>query len=155
MHPFTRINRPYFDRQIYEVLRRPDMIDIAAHYSRQSSSALWVLEHNGRIIALVALDSQGHSSALVRHFYIDEQYIPSHVQDDLLSHAVEHAFESNPELEQITAPDSPFTPHLGQSLLATGFLLDADAATETVGLFRWKLGMLILHRGAWRKAHEG
>jgi N-acetylglutamate synthase-like GNAT family acetyltransferase len=130
------------------------MIDITAHYSRQSSSALWILEFNGRIIALVALDSEGHSSALVRHFYIDEQYIRSHVQDDLLSHALKHAFESNPELEQITAPDSPLTPHLGDSLRAMGFQLDENATSETIGVFRWKLGMRVLHRGVWKSAHK-
>ena len=147
-----RFNRPYFDKQIHEVLRRPDMIDVVAHYSRAPSSALWVLEFKDKVIALVAFDAQGHSTALVRHFYIDEQYIPSHVQDDLLSHAVKYAFESNPELERITAPDSPLTPHLRRSLRAVGFQLDTNAATETVGVFRWKFGMRMLDRAKWENA---
>ena len=153
------------------MLRRPDVVNLETHYSSSPSSGFWVLEFNGNIIGTIAVDAIPDSQpekppgkkgkakekkgatetsvALIRHFYVDEQYRRSGIQDDLLSHAVKHAFESNAALRQVKAADSPLTRYIRKSLQTGGFRLDQH--TETIGVFRWKLGMRVLEREEWEK----
>lgn len=91
-------------------------------------------------------------TALVRHFYVEESFRPSNIQDDLLKHAVDHAFNSDPKLERIEAADSPLVPYLRPCLRSAGFELDHH--TKKVGIFKWALGVRYLERGKWAKKSD-
>ncbi|TFK41108.1 hypothetical protein BDQ12DRAFT_424841 [Crucibulum laeve] len=153
------INRPYFDRQVQEVLRYPDMHNPSGYYSRSPASGFWILEYGGRFVGLISLDASPEvkpetstdksPSALIRHFYVDEPYRGSGIQDDLLAFAVKHAFDRDTSLEVIRAPDSPLKLYARKSLVAAGFVL--EDFTETVGILGWKLGTRILKRKDWER----
>ena len=155
-----RINRPYFEEQAQEVLRAPDLRDISAHYSHDPGSGFWLLEYGDQIIGLIAVDastkpdkssaskSKGKGkTATIRHFYVDEAYRVANIQEDLLEHAVKHAF-GDPKVERIEAFDSPLVPYLRACLRDAGFQLDHN--TKKVGLFRWNLGVRYLNRDEWK-----
>lgn len=173
-----RINRPFFEQQMRHVLLRADIPDISLYYARSPSSGFWILEYGERFVGLIGLNasrdstsnaiiaealatekrpkqslstSKGTSStATIRHFYIDEEYRSSEIQNDLLAHAVNYAFRASPALQSIQAMDSPLMLYARKSLQNAGFQLDHH--TEKVGIFGWKLGMRVLERGAWEKS---
>jgi hypothetical protein len=163
------VNRPYFEESTKKILHHPDMIDIQAYYAQYKASGLWILEYDKKSIGIIAIDANPESEsnpdakkrskkplsssvAVIRHFYVDEPYRPTQIQDDLLRHAVKHAFSSDPTLDRIEARDSPLTRYAQQSLKSAGFRLEQH--TETVGLFRWKLGTRVLERAEWKKSEE-
>jgi Acetyltransferase (GNAT) family len=173
----VRLNRPYFEKQLQDALQKPDVLNILGYYSRSASSGFWILEYGERFVGLIALDasfdstddetintktvtkkkrisnSKGTSpTATIRHFYIDEPFRTSGIQSDLLIHAVQHAFGSDPALRRIRAPDSPLVPYARGALRQAGFQLDQH--TEKVGLLGWKLGMRILEKADWKKADD-
>ncbi|KAJ6503496.1 hypothetical protein C8R47DRAFT_1106320 [Mycena vitilis] len=152
------INRPFFERLTQEALRAPDMkSDIVSHYSRSPASGFWILEYGEKFVGLIAIDASTSNSptpetATIRHFYIQEPYPASGVQEDLLSHALNHCFTSKPmrfNIQQIKAADSPLVPYARKALKEAGFVLENN--TETVGVFRWKLGMRTLGRDVWER----
>lgn len=145
-----RINRPYFEEQAQEVLRAPDLRDILAHYSRDPGSGFWLFEYGDQIIGFIAVDASNNSkgnTATIRHFYVDEPYRAANIQEDLLEQAVKRAF-SDPKVQRIEAFDSPLVPYLRACLRNAGFELDHN--TETIGLFRWNLGVRYLNRDDWK-----
>lgn len=137
------------------------MRDISAHYSRDPGSGFWLLEYGDQIIGFIAVDastkpdksssaskSKGKGiTATIRHFYVDEAYRVANIQEDLLEHAVKHAF-SDPKVERIEAFDSPLVPYLRACLRNAGFQLDHN--TKKVGLFRWSLAVRCLNRDEWK-----
>lgn len=150
-----RINRPYFEDQAQEVLRASDLRDISAHYSRDPGSGFWLLEYGDQIIGLIAVDASNKpdkssakgKTATIRHFYVDEPYRVTNIQEDLLEHAVKRAF-SDPKVQRIEAFDSPLVPYLRTCLQNAKFQLDHN--TKTVGLFRWSLGVRYLNKDEWK-----
>ena len=52
-----RLNRWGFEDRSAQVLRRPDMADIPAYYSRSPSSGFWVLQYGERFIGIIAVDA--------------------------------------------------------------------------------------------------
>ncbi|KAJ7361681.1 hypothetical protein DFH08DRAFT_844860 [Mycena albidolilacea] len=149
------INRPYFEDLTQAALRAPDMrASIKAHYSRSPASGFWIVEYGDKFVGLIAIDAsteddstkrpEAKTTATIRHFYVQEPYPAAGIQDDLLSHAVNHCFNKSTTVQQIKAPDSPLVPYARKSLKEAGFIL--EKTTETVGLFRWKLGMRSLQR---------
>ncbi|KAF8898688.1 hypothetical protein BD779DRAFT_1485120 [Infundibulicybe gibba] len=162
------INRPYFEKQVQDILRKPDIVDISTYYSRSPASGFWILNLNDIYVGHIALDASQDSmstevfskdssfpkmkkgtakEAMIRHFYVDEFYRRSDIQTDLLKFAVNHAFETDKHLQRIYATDSPLIPYARACLREAGFRL--EQTTETVGVFRWKLGMRILERKEW------
>ena len=155
-----RINRPYFEDQAQEVLRASDLHNISAHYSRDPGSGFWLLEYGDQIIGLIAVDASNKpdndkssankskgKTATIRHFYVDEVYRVTNIQEDLLELAVKHAF-SDPKVQRIEAFDSPLVPYLRACLQKAGFQLDHN--TKKVGLLRWSLGVRYLNRDEWK-----
>ncbi|RPD62991.1 hypothetical protein L226DRAFT_556356 [Lentinus tigrinus ALCF2SS1-7] len=168
------LNRWGFEDRTDHVLHRPDLHDISTYYSRSPSSGFWVIEYSGRVIGLIGLDasldaesdsvvsedtikkdkngkvvlSRGTSPiATIRHFYVDEQYRPAGLADDLLDHALKHAFTSNAELQAIRASDSPLQRYISDALRKRGFHLEKK--TDRVGALRWQNSTSILEKERW------
>ncbi|KAG6812494.1 hypothetical protein H0H92_002601 [Tricholoma furcatifolium] len=159
------LNRPAFETAAQEVLRGPDMGNILTHYTRNPASGLWILEYGRLFVGLIALDvtsesttkggkksPKGVSSAIVRHFYVDEVYRGSGIQEDLLAHALRTAFSAEPNLKVVHATDSQLLPYARNCLRDAGFVLEEN--TKTIGVFRWKLGKRTLSREEWEKKNN-
>jgi len=66
--------------------------------------------------------TKGTSSvAVIRHLYVNEQYRAVSAQDDLISFAVNRAFESSPAVEKIRVTPSPFAQYVRTALKAQDF----------------------------------
>jgi hypothetical protein len=171
------LNRPYFEKHLEVVLRKPDIVDISGYYSRSPCSGFWILEYGERLLGFIAVDasldstneepinttdttikqtiphSKGTSStATIRHFFVPEPFRVSGIQNDLLNHAVQHAFSADSTLRRIRATDSPLVPYARDALRQAGFQLERN--TEKVGVFSWKLGMRVLEKADWKKAEK-
>jgi len=152
------INRPFFEEQAQEVLRSPDLRNISAYYSRDPGSGFWLLEYRDNFVGLIAVDASNKpdttsasdskgKTATIRHFYVDEPFRVANIQEDLLQHAIKHAF-SDPEVQRIEAFDSPLVPYLRTCLRSAGFQLDHH--TKKIGLLGWNLGVRYLNRDEWK-----
>ncbi|KAI0757047.1 hypothetical protein C8Q80DRAFT_1265030 [Daedaleopsis nitida] len=169
------LNRWGFEERSAHVLRRPDLVDIPRYYSRSASSGFWVLQYGDRIIGHIALDAsldadsdealpdktvimkdrigqvampKGTSTiATIRHFYVDEEYRPAGMANDLLDFALSHAFTADAKLEAVRAYDSPLQSYIGVALRSQGFKLEKKA--EKFGALRWQSTILIMDRGRW------
>ncbi|KAF8168051.1 hypothetical protein B0H34DRAFT_684021 [Crassisporium funariophilum] len=162
------VNRPYFEKQAQEVLRFQDLQDVNNYYSRKPASGFWILEYGERFVGLIAIDANQESAsskasksqethadertqpktATIRHFYVEEAFRGSNIQDDLLQHGVNYAFERDPTLQRIEAFDSPLVPYLRSCLRTAGFELDHN--TKKVGLLGWNMGVRYLSRNEWK-----
>lgn len=156
------MNRPYFEKLTQEALSHGDLSNVLEYYSRQPASGLWILEYGVTFVGLIAIDATQVSggekksaqrgtkppkTALIRHFYVEEAFRGSNIQEDLLNHAVNHAFEKDAKLERIEAADSPLIGYLRPCLRSAGFELDHH--TKKVGLLQWNLGTRYLERKSW------
>ncbi|THH11101.1 hypothetical protein EW145_g877 [Phellinidium pouzarii] len=145
--------RPAFDEQTVETLKRPDIVDIENYYTRSPSSGLWIFEFERKFVGLIAVDASADSlstqtfsapaeenirkpkgkekkgnknvasTATIRHFYIAESYRQASAQNDLLTFALKHAFEGSSTVEKIKATPSPFATYLGHALKDAGFVV--------------------------------
>ena len=163
-----RINRPIFEQLTHDALRGPDMTDLLGYYSRSPGSGFWVLTHKDHIIGLIAVDapsekkagsgaerqeSEGTAgTAIIRHFYVDEAYRPSGVQEDLLDHAVRFTFSSDNAIERIQASDLSLSPYIRKCLQRIGF--NSAEKTQSLGVFGWKLAMRWLERDVWLRTSK-
>ena len=85
--------------------------------------------------------------ATIRHFYVDEEYRPAGMANDLLEFALKHAFTADPKLEAVRATDSPLQAYVGDALRSHGFILERK--TESFGALRWQSSVKILQRSRW------
>lgn len=170
------LNRPAFEQLVQDALRGPDMNDIPSYYSRSPASGFWILDYGGLFVGLIALDAtpevlpptastgstqevekkletRGTSStAIIRHFYVDEAYRSTGIQEDLLTHALRFAFDADHALQVIKAPDSPLIPYVRHCLRDACFELKEN--TRKVGVFGWQLGMRVLDKEDWEKKNK-
>ncbi|GBE78278.1 hypothetical protein BKA93DRAFT_737280 [Sparassis latifolia] len=175
------INRPSFEDPTNAMLRRPDLVDIEVYYARSPSSGFWLLEYGEKFVGLIAIDAsldaeseevigptsppqpknvktgklelpKGTSpSATIRHFYVEEPYRVAGIQNDLLEHAITHAFNSDSTVQNIIAVDSPQNSYIGKALRNNGFQLDKKLGTY--GVLRWQNSARILKRKSWQSSH--
>ncbi|KAL1951998.1 hypothetical protein VTO73DRAFT_1147 [Trametes versicolor] len=173
------LNRWGFDERSAHVLRRPDLIDIPTYYARSPSSGFWVLEYGDRFVGMIAVDAsldadadeqvaagtikkdrsgqvkmtKGTSKvATIRHFYVQEAYRAAGIQDDLLEHALNHAFAADATLRGVRATESSLRQYVGETLRKHGFELEKKA--ERVGTLRWQQSVRILDRSRWDSLQE-
>ncbi|KAJ7597089.1 hypothetical protein C8J56DRAFT_919158 [Mycena floridula] len=143
-------NRPAFEAEAQKALRGPDFPDIKAYYSVSEASGLWILEYEDVFVGLIALDaSESSRTAIIRHFYVEEQYRRTDIQSDLLKHALKVAYTTDPSLDSIQATVSSLTPYLGDCLRKAGFL--KERTVYSLGVFKWKTDMMCLKKNNWRK----
>ncbi|OBZ79341.1 hypothetical protein A0H81_00752 [Grifola frondosa] len=162
------LNRFPFEDRSANILRRPDLADIVAYYSRSPASGFWLLEYGTRFVGLIAIDastdslseetvaakgrvntSQGtNTDATIRHFYVEEAYRKTFIQNDLLAHAIAHAFSNDAAVQRIRAAESPLQRYIGDALREQGFQLEKK--TERIGALRWQNSIRVLDRKRWK-----
>ena len=176
----SRYNRPYFEEQGQEVLRKIDMIDFEAYYSRSPASGIWILEYGSKFIGLIAVDAsldseseqtlssnvddpqnkairkqigkKGTSSvATIRHFYIMEEYRRAFVQEDLLHFAVSHAFK-DPKVKVIRAVDATYDKWKAAAFTKEGFSVEKEL--RRIGVLRWIVRSRELTRERWEEKQK-
>lgn len=165
------MNRPYFEKLAKDVLNRPDLISLGQYYSRSPASGLWVLERGDVFIGLIALDAsleaesvepvssettskykKGTSStAVIRHFYVDEEFRPAGVQEDLLNEALNHAF-TNPKIQDVKTYNSTLVGYTQKCFRDAGFKLQRN--TGKVGVLGWNIGEHTLDRETWQEKQK-
>ncbi|THH16743.1 hypothetical protein EW146_g3947 [Bondarzewia mesenterica] len=165
-------NRPDIEERAEKVLRRPDLYDISAYYSRSPASGFWILEYNGKLIGLIALDASLDASsdlvaqpvseqqlkkllhakgtspvATIRHFFVEEAYRPVAVEEDLLQYAVRVAFETGKTIREIRILGSPLRPTVEECLRSNGFTIGENVAK--LGILGWGINWYKLDRKKW------
>ncbi|KAG2159910.1 uncharacterized protein EDB93DRAFT_1073991 [Suillus bovinus] len=170
-------NRADFEDASLDLLRRPDVADIATYYRRSPSSGLFVLEYAGKFVGLIAIDAsknsqsqdtlmdkgklssslkskhtipQGTSSvATIRHFYIEEPYRKAGIQEDLLAHAVQHAFKADKAVKEIKVTTNSLILYVQKCVRDAGFALEKPVGK--FGIYGWKSDLFVLRRTQWEK----
>ncbi|KZT42444.1 hypothetical protein SISSUDRAFT_1041404 [Sistotremastrum suecicum HHB10207 ss-3] len=125
----------------------PTTIDLAASLKEESESPSSKAKSTKK---KAPLPSQGSSTAIIRHFFMDESYRMAAVQDDLLAQALSQAFSAkrSTKLTHIQAIHSEFEKYVGTALRKAGFRV-ASEKPETLGFFRWRRYALELERENW------
>lgn len=172
------INRPYFEDVASDTLRRPDVADIQEYYARSPSSGFFVLEYDGRIIGLIAVDasedsqsdknsvrtgeiektiqekkrdsSMTSSTATISHIFVENPFRNADVQDDLVSFATDYAFTTSSDLKEIKVITSSLLGYVQRSLRHSKFT--TDEVVGRVGIYRWKMQAMSLKREQWEKS---
>ncbi|KIK82928.1 hypothetical protein PAXRUDRAFT_153398 [Paxillus rubicundulus Ve08.2h10] len=173
------INRPYFEELTSDVLHRPDLADIHKYYARSPSSGIFILEYGSRFIGLIAIDastdsrsnqsfvkktedgkffadkskdfySKGTTStATIRHFYVEEPFRKSEVQNDLLQFAARHAFTMAEDVQGLETLATPLLDYVYRSLGELGFTVEKHISK--VGVYGWTLDLMSLEKVRWKE----
>ncbi|KAI6047610.1 hypothetical protein EDC04DRAFT_3101015 [Pisolithus marmoratus] len=163
-------NRPYFENTVSDVLHRLDVANIEEYYARSPSSGFFVLEYDGSVIGLIAIDasedSQSNQSfkenkvkgqkmgtssvATIRHLYVDELFRRADVQDDLVAFAVRHAFDASGDVKEIRVVTSSLLGYVQESLGKFKFKMDGTTRIK-LGVYGWTTGVMNLKRVDWEK----
>lgn len=174
----SRYNRPYFEEEMQHALRRPDILDLHAYYSRSPASGFWILEYGVKFVGLIAIDasldstldttvsSNGNAAqiaavkkqtskkgtsevATVRHFYVMEEYRTTFMQEDLLQFAVQHTFSKDSKVKTIEAVDSTLELWAGKAMTKEGF--SVEKTLKRIGILGWYTRSRVLKRGRWEQ----
>ncbi|KAK2461877.1 hypothetical protein APHAL10511_006340 [Amanita phalloides] len=138
-------NRSEFEDRAQEILRRRDAFDFTNYYSNEPGSGIWIIEFGKNFVGLIAVDAKDSdqkdkksraSEAIIRHFYVDDPFRGTGIQDDLLAHAISHAFKT-PSIKTIKAEGNPLVPYVLRALRSAGFVRGGN--TKSLGLFRWQM----------------
>ncbi|KAF9229336.1 hypothetical protein BS17DRAFT_792287 [Gyrodon lividus] len=173
------INRPYFEELTSDVLHRPDVADIQKYYTRSPSSGLFILEYGSKFIGLIAIDastdsrsgqsfvkknrdgkfladkskdfySKGTSStATIRHFYVEEPFRKSEVQNDLLEFAARHVFTMAQDVKGLETSATSLLDYVYKSLSELGFTVQKHVGK--IGVYGWRLDIMSLEKARWNK----
>jgi ribosomal protein S18 acetylase RimI-like enzyme len=146
----SRFNRNDIEGRAREIIRQPHAFDFANYYSGAPGSCIWIIEYDQRFVGLVAVDARdGHAAreARIKHFYVDEPFRRTGIQDDLLAHAIRHTFSA--EFDTIKAESNTLIPYVGTALRSAGFV--QGGKTGSMGLFKWPLYEMVLSRTQWEE----
>jgi hypothetical protein len=169
-----RFNRPSFEDRTQDTMRRPDLIDIQAYYSRSPSSGFWLLELGKHVIGILAIDASTDSTsqdiikdkqqvqytkgtastAVIRHFFVEEQYRKTKIQDDLLIHSLKEAFvaDKDKHIRTVIADEDQLASYIGRSLRQHGFNNiqgQYEERKRSVGILGWTISPCSLDRERW------
>ncbi|KAF5356327.1 hypothetical protein D9756_003804 [Leucocoprinus leucothites] len=151
------INRPYFEQRTQDAIKEKDMYDPVKYYSQSPASGFWIFEYGDTFVGFIALDANDAGKTrkgIIRHFYIEEAYRKTGIQEDLLNHALTNAFEKSSVVESIEAVDAlGLTPYLHGCYERAGFCLGTEY--QSTG-FRgwWRYYNIILRRKDWKKSNN-
>ncbi|KAF8626526.1 hypothetical protein AX15_004831 [Amanita polypyramis BW_CC] len=153
-------NRNDFEDRAQEILRRQDAADFAHYYSGVPGSGLWIVEYGEKFVGLIAMDakeddkknkknvSKRVNQATIRHFYVDEPFRSTGIQDDLLAHAIRHTFETS-SIVTVNVEGNPLTSYVQKALRSAGFV--QGNKLRSIGLFGWQLHEMVLDKARWKE----
>lgn len=160
-------------------MHRPDFANLQKYYARSPSSGLFILEYDNNFIGLVAIDASkdsqseqvfvkktehGHiladqtknfyssgtsSVATIRHFYVEERFRKSNVQQDMLAFAARHAFTMAQDIKVLNASGTPLLGYKYNSLRELGFSVGKQIGK--LGILGWKVDEMSLERARWER----
>jgi hypothetical protein len=171
-------NRPFVEDKVEKVLRRIDLLDIQAYYTRSPASGLWLLEYGDKIIGMIAVDASPNATndesitqetsaeqlraslertgtsriATIRHFFAEEAYRRVKIEDDLLQFALEKAFTANKSVSTVRILASPLRPAILESLQRNQF--SKGDRVESIGMLSWEVCWYNLERSRWEAAKQ-
>lgn len=160
-------------------MRRPDVADLQKYYARSPASGLFILEYGSKFIGLIAVDAsndsqseesfvkkteQGHnytdktknfyssgtsSVASIRHFYVEEQFRKSNVQQDILAFAARHVFTTMQDVKVLKTSATPLLGYKYNSLREFGLSVEKQACK--LGILGWRVDAMSLERAQWER----
>ncbi|KAF8589503.1 hypothetical protein K439DRAFT_1383386 [Ramaria rubella] len=178
MFYFDWNNRPPFEEAVQKALKAVDMQQPLTYYSRSPASGFYILENNGKPIGLIALDASTSSpsvdnilkektkattvdTAVIRHFFVEEVYRVSGIQNDLLEFAISRAFDANssPLPRRVRIVNSDLDSYKAATLRAAKFHSISDWSSNeplewNVGVFRWKNRWVEVTREEWKSQRK-
>lgn len=86
-------------------------------------------------------------TAVIRHFYVLEEYRGAGPQEDLVHHAVSQAFSKDSKVQRITATDTGLTPYFTKALTKEGFF--KEKTIGKLGVQGWNINLRALTREEW------
>ena len=94
--------------------------------------------------------SSGTSSvATIRHFYVEEHFRKSNVQQDLLAFAARHVFTMARDVKVLKASATPLLGYKYTCLRELGFSVEKQASK--LGILGWRVDAMSLERVRWEK----
>ncbi|KAH0838341.1 hypothetical protein J3R83DRAFT_6620 [Lanmaoa asiatica] len=172
-------NRPYFEDAASDLMRRPDFVNLQKYYARSPSSGLFILEYGNQFVGLAAIDAstdsqseqslvkkseQGHvladktknfyssgtsSVATIRHFFVEERFRKSDVQQDILAFAARHVFTTAQDVKVLKASATPLLGYKYNTLRGLGFSVEKQVGK--LGIFGWRVDAMNLERARWER----
>lgn len=92
--------------------------------------------------------SNGTSSvATIRHFYVEEPFRKTDVQDDILAFATRHVFTASRDVQVLETSATPLLDYKYTVLRRSGFSVEKEVGK--LGLFKWKMEAVSLSRERW------
>ncbi|VDB99678.1 unnamed protein product [Peniophora sp. CBMAI 1063] len=174
MFGFDWLHRPSVESRAERTLRNVDMVDIPAYYARSPSSGFFILQYGDKLIGLVGIDAstnaiidkpvakdakftveestqllhgKGTSKvATIRHFFTEEAYRSTGIEEDLLRHATGCAFKDK-TVQTLRISVSPFKRTLLEELGKAGFV--SGEPDGKLGPFGWQWQWYTLSRSRW------
>jgi GNAT superfamily N-acetyltransferase len=135
------------------VIKESDMHEPATYYGQSPASGFWILEYGDTFIGFIALDAKDAKrtrKGVIRHFYVEEAYRKTGIQEDLLAHALKNAFDKSSAVEYIEAADSPsLTPYIHDCYQRVGFRLQGYQSVGIWGL--WRYYTTVLLKEEWKQ----
>jgi len=87
-------------------------------------------------------------TAVIRHLVVDEPYRKAFMQDDLLQHALKHAFTNDAKVKSVRTLETALLSYVGEALKKEGFKTERTVATQ--GIFKWPVRSAVLKREDWK-----
>jgi len=155
-----------------KALRGEDMADLVAYYSRSPASGFYVLDYNGKALGLIGLDAnvpaqagskskaKSTETALVRHFFIEEPYRGTGIEEDLLEYAVSRAFTSKTPPQRIQMLVNDLQPYRKTAAKAANFhpvtVWDNSKGPKEwkAGIYQWQNTWLEINKDEWKSSEE-
>ncbi|KAG9314404.1 hypothetical protein JVU11DRAFT_5201 [Chiua virens] len=173
------INRPYFEEVATDLMHRADFADlkyyarspssglfileygdkfvglVAIDASTDSQSEERIVKKNkkGRIQVVDKhrdFYSTGTSSvATIRHFFVEERFRKSDVQQDILEFAARHVFSKSKQVKILKASSTPLVGYKYNAFRKLG--LSVEKQSGKVGILGWRVDMMSLERAKWEE----
>jgi len=128
------------------------LVAIDASKDSQSEQAFVKKSEQGHVLADKTKDfySTGTSSvATIRHFYVEERFRKSNVQQDMLAFAARHVFTTAQDVKVLKASATPLLGYKYDSLRELGFSVDKQDGK--LGILGWRVDAMGLERARWER----
>lgn len=94
--------------------------------------------------------SSGTSSvATIRHFYVEERFRKSNVQQDILAFAARHVFTMTKDVKSLKVSATPLLGYKYGCLHESGFSVEKQAGK--LGILSWRVDAMSLERARWER----